>query len=645
MAEELKIEIDSGRLDGERVVGQLVSFLKASFIYPANNRRVLDSANDLIDSVEREATAVSGLTVHVVGDEVQVDGEGVELPEALNTWLRESFYRAGLAGVELRAGLRRETLAEFAERLRHATRDRTEDFTNDWPEDLVDLVPLDMMFRGFHRAGAKARGIDEDSAESLFGGGPLLTEPLAPDSAQSRLAERISANEEISARLAAIRERWREAIDEDTEAARVDLVSEIARLLPAEAMRNEERAIELLHGVLDVLETYVPGEKEQGGSSRSVAADSYDLHGMALSVARRFFDVQIPTSDQDREREDPLPAERPGDKIVKDDLDALIAEYERLPEATGISFPTDDETLSGELVGVYLHRLVAEPDGEQTPRLKALLAELLDDLTDARVDVLRSYLEPCLTGDVDAARGSPEWQILAMLREQGRLTVLRQAGLLNAELAATLFPDLFDIFLDSLSPDAEEDREQLSRTVALIGVDRIREATVDLASEKKLLTPGRIRMVLAVDSPEIVPLVGVFAENSDVATRRDIALLLKKLEPPAPESAALRAVNPSDLLPAGYLRDLCQFDWKLSSEKLRRYSRFLLQKYITDTAGDSSLVEKRIYAIRALAHLPGEETEALLRELSKRGRLLMVTKAAKAIRQAATRTLEEIENV
>jgi hypothetical protein len=364
---------------------------------------------------------------------------------------------------------------------------------------------------------------------------------------------------------------------------------------------------------------------------------------MALNVAKRFFDVKTPVHER-REVKN-LPAGRPGDEVVVDDLDALLAEYEQLPDATGISFPTDDESLSGELLGIYLHRIINDPDGEQRARLVALTAELLDDLNDARIAVLASYLEPCLTQDVAAARESPNWRVLTMLREQGRLSILRKAGLLNAELAAALFPELFGLFLDSLDETEERDREQLCRAVSLIGAHRIREATAELAGERKILTPGRTRMVLAIDSQEIVPLVGVFAEKSDVDTRRDIALLLRKLEPPLAESAALRAVNPPEILPAGYLRDLCQFDWKTPDEKLRKYSLFLLRKYITDTGGDASLVENRIYAIRKLVHLPGPETEEYLRELSTRGRLLRMTKAARAVRQAAARTLEEIENV
>jgi len=364
---------------------------------------------------------------------------------------------------------------------------------------------------------------------------------------------------------------------------------------------------------------------------------------MALGVAKRFFDVDIPTLDPVIMAD--LPSDRPGDEGVKDDLQALLAEYEELPEAADLSFPTDDESLSGELLGIYLHRIISEPDAEQRPRLSALAAALLDDLSETRISVLASYLAPCLTGDTEAARSSPNWQILTMLREKGRLDILQRARLLGAELAAALFPDLFGLFLDSLDPSDEGDRDELRRAVDMIGAEVIQEATEKLAGEKKIFTPGRVEMVLALDSVEIVPLVGVFAANCDLETRRGIALLLKKLKPPGPESAALRAVSPSDLLPSGYLRDLCQFDWKKSNAKLRKYSFFLLHKYIADTAGDAGLVENRVYAIRSLTHLPGPETVALLSDLSTRGRLLHFTKAARAIRQAAARTLKEITDV
>jgi hypothetical protein len=273
------------------------------------------------------------------------------------------------------------------------------------------------------------------------------------------------------------------------------------------------------------------------------------------------------------------------------------------------------------------------------------MGRMLEDLTEAKVGVLTSYLEPCITSDVDAARRKPEWQIIRILRNQGRLGVLREAGLLDENLAIALFPDLFDLFLDTLSPDDEEDRERLRTAVQTIGKERIREATPQLVGEMRILSPTRIRTVLAADSHEVVPLIGVFAENSDVGSRREIALLLRKLEPPMAESAALRAVNPPDLLPAGYLRDLCHSDWESPDRKLREYSRFLLMKYITDTAGDSALTERRIYAIRSLVHLPGPETVEFLRELATKGRLLKVSKSARAIRTAAARTLEEVEHV
>ncbi|MEN8150453.1 MAG: hypothetical protein ABFS86_11565 [Planctomycetota bacterium] len=633
MTEQIDMEI-AGSLERQwTVVDHLVAYLKAAFIYPENNRRVLNSADDLIDQVQDGDMSV----VHVVGKEIRVNGEATELPPLLNDWLREVFYKARLAGVELRSDLGRETLALFGRLLQEAGREDDADFTATWPTDRPGLVPLDLMFRGYHRAGSEGATRDDRTADVLFGGGPMLTEPLAPESEQNKVAEFLSTDESVRERLNELRSRWGEVAGSEAEAARVDLVSEISRLLPVEAMRSEDRARELIHHVLDMLDDYRPGDGTMPGDA--AGAEESDLSGAALSVARRFFDHRLPVHDITHR--DHLPAGRPGDEVVTDDLDALLVEYEALPDATGISFPVDDESLSGELLGIYLHRLISEEDS----RVSELMGEMLDDLTDTKIGVLTSYLEPCVSGDVEAARNSPEWKILEILRNQGRLDLLRRAGLLDEKLAAALFPELFDLFLDTLSPDDEEDRNRLRRAVQMIGTERIRAATPVLVGEMQILSPSRSRMVLAADSPEIVPLVGVFAENSDVDARKEIALLLRRLEPPMAESAALRAVNPPDLLPAGYLRDLCQVDWGAPNEKLREYSRYLLMKYITDTAGDSSLTERRVYAIRSLIHLPGPQTVEFLRELAAKGRLLLVSKSARTIRNAVVRTLEEVESV
>jgi len=120
MGEELRIDLPESRRGKGAVVDRLVSFLKASYIYPANNRRVVDAADDLIDEVDRTAKSDRGVVVQVLGEGIRVDGEEVELSTGLTGWLKDAFVNARLAGIQLKRGVSRETLHGFADRLRRS---------------------------------------------------------------------------------------------------------------------------------------------------------------------------------------------------------------------------------------------------------------------------------------------------------------------------------------------------------------------------------------------------------------------------------------------------------------------------------------------------------------------------------------------
>jgi hypothetical protein len=630
MDEEKTTETEELQSTATELVERLMACLKVSFLYPAGSDRVVEAGDSLREVVHLNRDENGVAVVKVIGGEITVNEEPTEPRQTFADWLRELFYECRLGGVALRPDLTHESLGEFTARLRKAKIEQKGDFAADWPVERLDVRPIDLMFRGFHR------DIDGLAPDLVDAASPMLTEPLSPDSAQHSLAEKLAEEEDIAERLERLRDEWKKDSGPVIETARVDLMAEIARILPAEALRNFNRAKRLVHQVLDSLETYRPGQDTTG---RTVDPAIADLHSMALRVAKRFFDVKVPQQEPDPD--DDLPEGRPGDEGIQGDLGALLTEFGELPDATGLTFPTSDDHLGGELLGIYLHRLIVEEDPVERDLLAPLLEKNLADATDAKIAVLNSYLRPCLTGDPESAQQSVNWRIIDLLRAQGMLDVLQKSGYLTPELAATLFPEFFGLFLDSLKPSSEEDRERLRRAVVLIGHERMRAATNELIGEKRILTKSRIRMVLSVESVDVVPLIGIFAQNCGAETRSRIALLLRKLEPPAAESAALRAVSP-ELLPGGYLRDLCQSDWSGENEKLREYSLFLLKKFITDTASDASLTDNRVYAIRALRELPSAETLEFLTQLSRSGRLLRQSKSARTVRQAAARTIEEI---
>jgi hypothetical protein len=228
-------------------------------------------------------------------------------------------------------------------------------------------------------------------------------------------------------------------------------------------------------------------------------------------------------------------------------------------------------------------------------------------------------------------------RVIELLRRAGRVDLLHDSRHLDPERVVERFPERFGLFVDALDLQGEEDRETLRRVLLKIGSDRIRNAFAHDPRTEDLLTARRIHRLLHRSGIEALALVRPAVDHGG---HDDAVRYLRRLGFPKDVTAALDALDPPSLLPADYLRDLADHPWAGDTlDRLRDKSFTLLAKFIAGTAENPALHDRRLYAIRALRHLPSIRCMNLLEGLKKSGGLLALSKTTRAVRKAATETL------
>jgi len=616
----------TGKGRGAALIGALAVYLKVAFIYPANNLRVMDAAEALLERIYARTTTRPWVSVRVVSERFLVQEDEVEVEGMSADWMREVFLEARLAGVEFGQNVDPPALFEFAKTLRHLRGRTKEDFTSRWPADHPTIRPFDLRFVGSHRVGDAAR---ESGRTGLPGAEERVEGNLLQGSMQARTYQELAEDPTVQARLSNLAERARRAAEGAGDTTTLDLLPEITRLLPVEAHRDLSRARGI---VLDVIAA-AEAELLEAAEGRSLGGDA-DLGRLALATARRFFDVK---EFGKREDAPDLPSERPGDREIEESLDDLLEEFEALPDSDAPSLGDEDADLPLELTGVHLHELIRMEEVDWDAPGIPELARLLREPTPAQLAILEEYVAPCFDGADDAER---HWRVIEFLRRAGLMPLLQRGEVFTPELVSRAFPALFDLFLDSLDARSGEDEEKLRLAVAAIGRSRIEEEAPRLVGRDGLLDRRRMEVVLSGSCPELLPLARVIAERGGPEMRAPVAEYLRRIPLPPAESAALSAVDPPGWLPADYLRDLCKLGLTGGEDaRVREVSFVLLRKFVNELADAPGQLDRRLYAIRAMRLVPSLKSMEFLEHLSRAGRFLSLGKAARAVRQAAAETL------
>ena len=105
----------------QELLEHFAAFVKASFIYPANNERVTTSCDELKAVFEKLPQEKEyGHSITIEGDAFRVSGIPIEAENATARWLHDSFMKARIGGVEVSGNVALDALHEFAEKLRQS---------------------------------------------------------------------------------------------------------------------------------------------------------------------------------------------------------------------------------------------------------------------------------------------------------------------------------------------------------------------------------------------------------------------------------------------------------------------------------------------------------------------------------------------
>ncbi len=622
-----------GEVTPALLAGRFSTYLKASFIYPARNQRVTTSAEEFLETFRALSDDERWVTIRFRSGELVVDETPLDASLPLAEWMLETFTKALICGVEVGPGLDSSTLAEFTEQVRASIRDRSLVFAKEWG-DRRGLRPVDLLFTGGHLK-------EDDVGEEVGDGGRRgnassttgSTNPFLEGSAQSALLETMAGDQQVSERLAEMQGHLNRQLVDSRDLTQVDLLGEIIRNLPTEALTSPKLARQVMDQVLDMAESEVLDALQTG----ELDVDA-GLSSLFLGIARKFFGTtpEIDTSDAES---DQAPVGRPRDLAYTADLELLLEELDQLPIDDSIDLEKEDPAADTELFGIYLHTHRNAKDKDAIGMLEIEIEKQLVDPSAELLGVLDCYTDKCLAPEQEYEDSAD--RLTKLLIRTGQSHLFSRSDLLSADVVKFGFPENFLLFLDSLD-ESEASRRKLRDVCCGMTSDRVTNEKDALLLEGGILEPARLQSLLSLRSHEVLPFVSFVAQHGDSRILPMLVSFLRALEVPDAEGAALRALEDSRLS-LGYLHDLCEcLLTGIGSKKLREYSLYLLTQFIDEKADDAEFHDRRVYAIGELRFFNDEGTRDYLSVLASSGRLLKRGKTAKAIREAAANTLERL---
>ncbi|MBI5850257.1 MAG: hypothetical protein HZB39_04350 [Planctomycetes bacterium] len=366
--------------------------------------------------------------------------------------------------------------------------------------------------------------------------------------------------------------------------------------------------------------------------------DSFEsfLEGVRSDVVTRATAPLTPPND--------ARARSAGPARLEDDLEALVDDVRRLPHAADVEIAAADPVVADETLGVCLQMLAYAADGASIVAAAAqAVAPILTAPTANQRRILARWLRFAREGGPNGAQDEANQRVFEFLQQHGVAQMLSSRESLDVEQVVQTFPTQFVAFLDGLDMKDPRSEEAFAQLWEAVGGDSVADAARVLIEDGTLLTPHRTEKILKLGGRRAAAVARHYVAAGATWTRALVVNFLRRQQLPRQEAAALSIVQPLTTFPNGYLADLCDcVAHGKANFKLHGYTSLLLRQYIRDTAENPGDLDRRLYAIRALAHWPTPETIQYLEQLAKEGRLLAQTKEARAVRQAATETLKAI---
>ena len=373
------------------------------------------------------------------------------------------------------------------------------------------------------------------------------------------------------------------------------------------------------------------------GVRPSIREDSFEtfLEGVRSEVGAR-------AHPHDRRAEGGRRATAP--MHLEDDLGALAEEIRALPNISDLGLDANDSAIADGVLGAGLYALAYAQDGASVAAsVERLLESVLRAPSPNQKRVLTRWLRFAREGGPNGTQDDANQRLFDFLQRNGIAQMLSTRETLGVEQVVQTFPTQLVAFLDGLDGKDPRSEQLFAELFDAVGEESMGEAARVLVADGTLLTPHRTEKVLKLGGRRSAVIARHYVMTGAAWTRALVVNFLRRQSLPRQEAAALSIVQPLASFPNGYLADLCDCVARGKANfKLHGYTSLLLRQYIRDTAENPGDLDRRLYAIRALAHWPTPETLQYLEQLSKEGRLLSQTKEARAVRQAATETLKAI---
>lgn len=507
------------------LVERLAAFLKASFLYPPGNQRVRLLADALLTALRAQLDAQPVVELAVGSQDIVVDGVRVPIRTPAQAWLRDLLIHAHVGGFEFAPRIDDAGLAAIAAALRKVQPGR-----DAWPFQTGEPIPgvavRELVMTGGHADEAgEGRWVAGASSERSY----TLAAQLAHSAA---VRARVEELQQLLAASPGARG-----------GARLDVIAELVRCLPAEAREDLAYGERLAESIL--ASTCAELRAVAGAASRRD-----NLAPLLLAVGRKLF------ASASRSSSAPPPSAEGrghGDDRITDDLGEMLAELEQLRLATADGAPPALDPSPAEVVGSILHSTVSGEVGRVGMRARALVAEAVAGGDRAARACLRRYFERAFAAE--EADRDPAWRVVAFAADPRVLAALRETELLEPEQVAPRFPRAFGLFLDTLEGEGAALRLQQVR--GLLHEHQLASCGAWFDRHPEELSEARVDRLFAAMSPAALPLAAIAIRHARHEVKPQAAKLLRQLALPGAASVALRVIDPPTRLPREYLEQLC----------------------------------------------------------------------------------------
>lgn len=560
-----------------------------------------------------------------------IGGEAHEIQDNRTLlWLRDRLFRSHLTGAIFERGVTAAAVLAFTKRLLalYLRRDLGLSFEDLWSEPSPGIVPLERCFDGTFGtavAGAAPRDV------------PMVP---SPGRQQNRtLNEKLARNDAVRAQVEALQSSVIELAGGEEHLVELDLLTEIAALLPEEGLHDHDLAAEMTLDILNELrlrltEAPLPVEQAQHRDDASFLRLFAVIGRSHFSRTLAKYTAKSAGGDTPQRAEDAPGA--PASPRVEPELPA--AELEALASEMNAAVPRRidareiDDPL--EQLGAYLHVLVTCEDPRALPGLEAGLLRLVQASGRGANEVLRRTLEPHRSGSAPESSAKVS-RLISCLTGAGLRRQLRSLGVFDPEWVSQAFPDEFPGYLKGIDFSDPADRDELDLVCRKIGPRRFRQAPAWLDEQRELVAGPFPRALMTNPRASTVPLARLLFLQDPDRFRPDFARFLRVTAAKGPDQQVLDLVHDPALLPVEYLSAVAD----PAGGPLEHQRELCLHSIIAATEGVPALLAILVRAVHLLVHCDSAKTRGLLERLRRERRHVLLRKHPKAVRDAAARAL------